>query len=224
MTKVQLQQTEQVPTPARRTRPRGLSSLHHEQIEDSRHRILAAAEIAFTKNSYVATTVDMIINIAGVSRATFYKYFTNRFDVAKGLIDTFIPKLDALFDALPDRPGVPEAKQFLYDLLKLYRANKQFTCLLGEVSGSEPGFFPNMMAIHDTHLERLGARIPAFRRALEGKPDSGLYVLAHLQILHLWGLANLIVSKDWQVNTEAGVQYLAENLVRFIAENEEPDT
>ena len=30
----------------------------------------------------------------------------------------------------------------------------------------------------------------------------------------------MIVSKDWQVNTEAGVQYLAENLVRFIAENE----
>ena len=47
-----------------------------------------------------------------------------------------------------------------------------------------------------------------------------LYALAHLQILHLWGLANMIVSKDWQVNTEAGVQYLAENLVRFIAENE----
>ena len=223
MSKAQLQHTEQTPAPTvRRTRPRGLSALHHEQIEDSRNRILAAAEIAFTRNSYVATTVDMIINIAGVSRATFYKYFNNRFDVAKGLIDRFIPKLDELFDALPDRPGVPEAKQFLYDLLKLYRANKQFTCLLGEVSGSEPGFFPNMMAIHDTHLERLGARIPAFRRALEGRPDSPLYVVAHLQILHLWGLANMIVSKGWDVSPEPGVQYLAEELVRFIRENDEP--
>ena len=79
-----------------------------------------------------------------------------------------------------------------------------------------------MTALHDAHLERLGRRIPAFRRALEGKPDSRLYVLAHLQILHLCGLANLIVSKGWQVNTEAGVQYLAEELVRFIRENEEP--
>ena len=85
-------------TPARRTRPRGLSVLHQEQIEDSRHRILKAAETAFAQNSYVATTVDMIINIAGVSRATFYKYFTNKFDVAKGLIDIFIPKLNELFE------------------------------------------------------------------------------------------------------------------------------
>ena len=106
MSKVQLKQTDEAPAPAtRRTRPRGLSTLHHEQIEDSRNRILAAAEIAFTRNSYVATTVDMIISIAGVSRATFYKYFNNRFDVAKGLIDRFIPKLDELFDALPDRPA-----------------------------------------------------------------------------------------------------------------------
>jgi AcrR family transcriptional regulator len=222
MSKAQLKTTEQTAAaaPARRTRPRGLSVLHQEQIEDSRHRILKAAETAFAQNSYVATTVDMIINIAGVSRATFYKYFTNKFDVAKGLIDIFIPKLNELFDALPDRPGVPEAKQFMYDLLKLYRANKQFTCLLGEVQGSEPGFFPNMMALHDVHLERLGKRIPVFRRALEGKPDSHLYVLSHLQILHLYGFANMVVSKGWQINTEAGVQALAEDLVRFVAENE----
>src|ERR1700679_2559125 len=122
MSKAQLQQTDGAPAPARRTRPRGLSSLHHEQIEDTRHRILAAAEIAFTRNSYVATTVDMIITIAGVSRATFYKYFTNRYDVAKGLLDLFLPKLNPLFDALPDQPTVPTAKEFLYALLRLYEA------------------------------------------------------------------------------------------------------
>jgi AcrR family transcriptional regulator len=220
MTKAHLQQTEQTAAPARRTRPRGLSALHHEQIEDSRNRILAAAETAFTRNSYVATTVDMIITIAGVSRATFYKYFTNRFDVAKGLLDLFIPKLDSLFDALPDRPTVPEAKEFLYALLKLYEANRQFTCLLGEVSGSEPDFFPNMMAIHDGLLVRLGARIPVFARALAGGPESRLYVLAHLQVFHLYGFANSVVSKGWKINVEAGVDYLAESLVSFISDNE----
>jgi hypothetical protein len=77
-----------------------------------------------------------------------------------------------------------------------------------------------MIALHDEHLDRLGQRIPVFRRALEGKPDSPLYVLSHLQILHLYAFANLVVSKGWQINTEAGVQALAEDLVRFIAENE----
>jgi AcrR family transcriptional regulator len=220
MTKAQLQERDPAAVPARRTRPRGRSALHQEQIEDSRHRILAAAETAFTTNSYVATTVDMIINIAGVSRATFYKYFTNRFDVAKGLIDKFIPHQMMLFDALPPRPTVAEAKQFLRDLKKLYEANRQFTCLLGEVSGSEPNFFPSMMAFNDAMLGRLGTRIPAFRRALADGPESKLYVLAHLQLFHLFGFANLVVSKGWNINEEAGMDYLAENLTRFIAENE----
>ena len=105
MSKAQLQTIDEPVVPARRTRPRGRSALHQEQIEDSRHRILAAAETAFTKNSYVATTVDMIITIAGVSRATFYKYFTNRFDVAKGLIESFIPHLVVLFDAPAAAPN-----------------------------------------------------------------------------------------------------------------------
>src|SRR5579859_7709056 len=128
----------------RRTRPRGLSSLHQEQIEDSRNRILAAAEQAFTRNSYNATPVDAIISIAGVSRATFYKYFTSKLDIAKGLIALFMPKLEALFDTLPTQPTVAEAESFVRDLLKLYEDNRQSTTLFGEVGGSEPGFFPEM--------------------------------------------------------------------------------
>src|ERR1700761_1121856 len=111
--------------PMRRTRPRGLSVLHREAIEGNRQRILKAAEVAFMRHSYVATTVDMIITEAGVSRATFYKYFTNRFDVAKGLIGIFIPKIFVLFDGLPARPTVADARDFLRKLLQLYEDDRQ---------------------------------------------------------------------------------------------------
>ena len=204
----------------RRTRPRGLSSLHQEQIEDSRNRILAAAEQAFTRNSYNATPVDAIISIAGVSRATFYKYFTSKLDLAKGLIVLFMPKLEALFDTLPVRPTVKDGEAFVYRLLQLYEDNRQSTTLFGEIGGSEPGFFPEMLAFHENLLRRLGDRIPAFRRAVSGRPeDSRVHVIAHLQIHHLFGYASSVVSKGWQTDIAAGVTYLAEALVRFIAEN-----
>lgn len=204
----------------RRTRPRGLSSLHQEQIEDSRNRILAAAEQAFTKNSYNATPVDAIISIAGVSRATFYKYFTSKLDIAKGLITLFMPKLEALFDTLPTRPTVAEAESFIWRLLKLYEDNRQSTTVFGEVGGSEPGFFPEMIAFHENLLRRLGERIPAFHRAVSNQPeDSRVQVIAHLQIHHLFGFASSVVSKGWQTDVAAGVAYLADDLVRFIAEN-----
>jgi AcrR family transcriptional regulator len=206
--------------PARRTRPRGLSTLHQEQIEDSRQRILAAAERAFTRNSYNATPVDMIISIAGVSRATFYKYFTSKFDVAKGLITSFMPKLDALFDTLPAQPTTAEAREFVYRLLRLYEDNRQSTCLFGEVGGSEPGFFPEMLAFHENLLRRLGDRIPAFRKSVSGRPeDSERHVIAHLQIHHLFGFASSVVSKGWQTDVDAGATYLAAQLANFIAAN-----
>ena len=211
----------QTATPARRTRPPGLSVLQQEQIEHSRQRILTAARAAFTQNSYVATPVDTIIAIAGVSRATFYKYFTSKFDVAKGLIGQFTPKLFALFDELPDRPTAVEAHRWLQKLLKLYEENRQLTALLGEVSGSEPDFFPEMTAIHERLLAHLGERIPAFRKAVSGRPkDSGIHVLAHLQLHHLFGFCNSVVPKGWAIDVDAGMTYLAADLAKFIAENE----
>jgi AcrR family transcriptional regulator len=206
--------------PARRTRPRGLSTLHQEQIEDSQQRILAAAALAFTRNSYNATPVDTIISIAGVSRATFYKYFTSKFDVAKGLIEAFMPRLTAVFDALPDRPSPEEAQAWLQKLLQLYEDNRQATTLFGEVGGSEPGFFPQMIAFHDGLLAHLGQRIPAFAKAASGLPEhAGVHVVAHLCIQHLFGFCTNVVSKGWDIDIDAGARYLAAELCRFIAEN-----
>jgi len=221
MAKAQRKPAEET-APARRTRPRGLSVLHKEQIEDSRQRILRAAETAFMRHSYVATTVDMIITTAGISRATFYKYFTSRFEVAKGLLGTFTPQLVALFDELPAQPSVADAKDFLHKILRLYEEKRQFTVLLGEVSSSESGFFPEMIAIHDAMLSHLGERIPAFRKAASGRPeDKRLHALAHLHILHLFSFANSVVALGWKIDTEAAIDYLAESLVRFIQENDD---
>jgi AcrR family transcriptional regulator len=201
---------------ARRTRPRGLSQLHQEQIEDSRNRILSAAEAAFTQNSYMATPVDMIISIAGVSRATFYKYFNSKFDLAKGLIDVFLPRLQAVFDQMPAQPDRAEAADWLRRLLRLYEENRQFTALLSEVGNSEPDFFPEMIAIHSALIARLGERIPAFRAAGAG-PDSPAYVRAHLQIQHMFGFATCVVVRGWKIDVEAGLQGLAATLADFIA-------
>ena len=204
----------------KRTRPRGLSVLHQEQIEDSRQRILAAAEAAFMRNSYGATPVDTIITIAGVSRATFYKYFTNKFDLARGLIGIFTPKLYAVFDMLPGRPTESQTRRWLHKLLKLYEENRQFTALLGEVSASEPEFFPETMAINTGLLERLASRIPAFGKAMSGRREyARLHVVAHLRIQHLFVFCNSVTSKGWEVDVEAGITCLADDLTQFITDH-----
>jgi AcrR family transcriptional regulator len=204
----------------KRTRSRGLSTLHQEQIEDSRKRILSAAKETFTANSYVGTTVDMIITGAGVGRSTFYKHFVSKFDVAKGILNSYVPRLHAVFDQLPDQPDAAQALAWLRTLMQLYRDNRDYMVLFYAVSGAEPEFFPEMMAIHNNLLRTLGTRIPAFAKASSGQPQHAhLHVRAHMHIMHAFSFCSTVVSDGWDVDVEAGLAYLGEELARFISEN-----
>jgi AcrR family transcriptional regulator len=220
MSSVTTAKRKEVAGRVKRTRSRGLSSLHQEQIEDSRNRILAAAKETFFENSYIGTTVDMIITGAGVGRSTFYKHFVSKFDVARGILTGYLPKLFAVFDLLPAQPDQAQARDWLYALMQLYRENRDHTALFYEVSGSEPEFFPEMMVIHSNLIRSLGARIPAFHKASSGLPEhSRVHVLAHMQILHAFSFCSSIVTEGWEADIDAGITYLAHELARFIAEN-----
>jgi AcrR family transcriptional regulator len=53
----------------------------------TRHRLLRAAEAAFTAKGYGAVTVADVTETAGVSRATFYVYFATKADVFRALAE-----------------------------------------------------------------------------------------------------------------------------------------
>jgi AcrR family transcriptional regulator len=65
----------------RRALPRGPHGLSREEVEGSqRRRLLQATTDVVARNGYVKTTVAHILEAAGVSRATFYAFFTDRED------------------------------------------------------------------------------------------------------------------------------------------------
>lgn len=54
-------------------------------MEDTRLRLLGAARQAFAELGYVATRVDDVVERAGLSHGTFYRYFKDKQDVLVGL-------------------------------------------------------------------------------------------------------------------------------------------
>src|SRR5438132_1389561 len=56
----------------------GLSEFARAQKEESRRKLLDAADRIFTRYGYLSPSVDDIAQEAGVSRPTFYKHFDGK--------------------------------------------------------------------------------------------------------------------------------------------------
>lgn len=66
---------------------------------DTKQRILAAAQSQMLANGYAATRVDEICQQAGVSKGSFYHFFSSKEQLAVGALEAFyLRERDALMD------------------------------------------------------------------------------------------------------------------------------
>jgi AcrR family transcriptional regulator len=204
-----------------RTRPRGRSALQLEQLLASRQKILDAAQQAFFEHSYATTTVEDLLRRADIGRATFYRHFTSMFEVAKGLIERFKPSMFAFFDELAalGAPTQPQVEDWIRHFLEIYRETRPFMVLLLEVSAAEPAFFPILTDLDSQYMARLGAGIPAFRRASEGGPDGAAATTgAQLLLQRLSAFCYLVVLRNWAINEDLAITLIARDFVHFMEE------
>ena len=83
-------------------RPPGLGRARAEQREKTRDAVVATALRLFTERGYVGVRVEDIAAAAGISRATFYKYFSEREEILAELFARLLGKQPA-----PSPPGEP---------------------------------------------------------------------------------------------------------------------
>ena len=83
-----------------RARPSGRTKLQQEQKEETRERLLRAAQQVFDRHSYAAASVEDIIVAAGTSRASFYRHFDSKWDVASALCGQVMPEAWQLWHEL----------------------------------------------------------------------------------------------------------------------------
>ncbi|GGL01375.1 TetR/AcrR family transcriptional regulator [Nocardia jinanensis] len=93
--------TSNVERPARRGRP----PQTQEQAEQVRARIVKATAEVFTRNGSRGSSVAQIIEEAGLSRPTFYRYFANATEPLNAVLDVSNAELVGGIGAALEAPG-----------------------------------------------------------------------------------------------------------------------
>ena len=83
---------------------------HEQRSEETRSRLLMAAEACFAQTGYDATAVAEICQHAGVTKGAFYHHFSSKQEVFLNLLNRWLAGLDAQLATLrDDASSVPDA-------------------------------------------------------------------------------------------------------------------
>ncbi|PJB44213.1 MAG: TetR/AcrR family transcriptional regulator [Deltaproteobacteria bacterium CG_4_9_14_3_um_filter_63_12] len=128
------------------------------RAEERRRQVLARAAELFAERGYHKTTIDDIVQRAGVARGTFYLYFRDKRSIFDELLDSFIHDIDERIIRIDPALGTAEC-------LRLMRRNIEISIeaslsqpyltkiLLSDAVGLDPDFDQKLLAFYQDVLE-----------------------------------------------------------------------
>ncbi len=182
------------------------------QKQESRSRILAAAKEVLGETPYAAMRVEDVIARAGVSRATFYKYFDSKFAIGRELHGEFGPRLSAIYDLLLAHNDPTEADliDWIKRVVDFYRQEKDLIVTFAHMLAIEPLFHPMMIDIIRETEERWASRIPAFRVPGSNAPDAmRARIESRLLLRQLNDFCYEVAMFDWSIDVTEGCRIMA---------------
>ena len=195
---------------------RSLSSdgltLQERQKQKSRDSILAAAKEVLSERSYASIAIEDVIARAGVSRATFYKYFDRKFAIGRELHAEFGPRLSAVYDILLNFPDPTEQQliDWIMRVVELYRAEKDLIVTFSHMLAIEPDFHPIMINIISETEKRWAATIPAFRVPSSDSPLAmRAKIESRLLLRQINDYAYEVAMFDWSIDVTEGCRIVA---------------
>jgi AcrR family transcriptional regulator len=166
----------------------GLNEFARQQKEESRRRLVEAAERVFNRAGYIATSVDDIAQEAGVSRQTFYRHYDGKLAIAMEYFerenDVSLPLWLSIGELDYTDPAVVIGWiTMLFDLTEAKRYSQRTFVEMGTV---EPHFIDRVKELIPFTIDRLGDKIPAFAAARgKGPTARRRWVNAWLFFYHL---------------------------------------
>ncbi|MBA8991422.1 AcrR family transcriptional regulator [Curtobacterium pusillum] len=131
----------------------------------------AAAEL-FLEQGYGRTTVDQIAARAGVSRATFFNYFTAKSDVLWLDLDAAVASLPALLEQSAETSGVRAVEEAL---LAAARAHDPDRVPWAIAQAEVMGIGPELVASVATRVMAQHAAVAAFVASRTGERPTALW-------------------------------------------------
>ena len=114
---------------SRDLRPRG---------EKTRQRLLDAGAKVLPEHGYLAARVDDIVEVAGVSHGSFYRYFENKDDFFRVLAEGASLRMIELLDAFPSTGDAAELRAWTEEWFQTYESNGGVISVWQEMQESDP--------------------------------------------------------------------------------------
>jgi AcrR family transcriptional regulator len=166
-------------TPARRPAPAG-PSLGDRKRQLVRDEITRVAWALFDRKGYEATTVEAIAAAAGISRRSFFRYYSSKEDVAVGTSDDYAEDYLAAFARRPkEEPPLVSIQRVLRSLIAERVADVPRSVAIVRLLRRSRTLRRAMLERHARLEERLAVLI-AERTGADARRDPGPVLLAFL--------------------------------------------
>lgn len=199
---------------------------HRQKQQQSIHthnKIIAAARQAFTEKKFHFTTIDDIVSLAGVSRATFYGFFKGKEEVLLEIVLAEVTAGEDRFRALISSKKIDQesVRKFITSTTKWFKDKRQWLMsfyIVCDIYEEMPNF---ISSIRDEYIKTLGERIPAFDLSPDPSGDSeemkARRCEAHMILYEIEQFALHACFPGWKLNTKVGIDVLTRRFVDFIS-------
>ena len=94
----------------------------HAGYDDQREMILAQASALFAERGYPATSMNEVAQCSGLSKATLYHYYTDKYALLVSICDTHVTRLQAIVQeaAANDVPPARAMRELIRRLVEEY--------------------------------------------------------------------------------------------------------
>ncbi len=123
--------------------------------EKTRRRLLDAGAVVLPVHGYHATRVDDIVAAAGVSHGSFYRYFENKDDFFRVLIEQASAEMTELIDDFPESVDTEPLRRWLQAWFATYRTNGGVISTWQEMKSPDPDLDTFSKQIAASVVERL---------------------------------------------------------------------
>lgn len=148
-------------------KPGARSSFQQQQRALSREAILAAANELLNAKAFDDIAIEEILARAPCSRATFYRHFRSKFELALALYEQVIASAIPLFDALVEVERDPaRAAEWIERLIDHYRTSGRASFLILQLGVTDPRFHQRLGADRHRLIDHLAGALPVFGRAV----------------------------------------------------------
>ena len=154
-----------------------LESAAQTKGERTRERIMHVAYQSIIEKGFAATSIEELVEAAGITKSGFFYHFRDKNDMARQLFERFLAEDEAIFDTLGSRARAlsDDPLQSLLILLNLYaqmmddRDALHPGCMVATVTYQERVFDAELKRMNVEYLLRMRERFSSWFAAVAAK-------------------------------------------------------